>query len=279
VPFDADSKQIRAAYVALLKRYHPDQANAREALENAPQIQRIIAAYRTLKDPVSRTRYDATLRPVTRPSPPPRNPNPGLPFAWDFRRASARFKLEPQMIPYAFMLMVAALGLYLLVSRLIQEPRPGRAMLPLASSVREIAARTQLESAVRNAGTMSRAEASNFSSRCFAAARHGRDPVATDTCIAFDMAYVYWRDAVGGPLATDPYFQADAMDSRFRSALGPLNPAKVAARIRSVRAATLKAVMETPRPTDDFGFSFSERQAVTGTSSAKKGNQEAPSRE
>lgn len=285
---DADAIQIRAAYVALLKRYHPDQADAREALENAPKIQRIITAYRILKDPGSRSRYDATLRPTVRPtpdrptpdrpSPPPRNPNMSPSFAWEIRRGRMHLKLDADMIPYAFMLLVAALGIYLLVSRAIQEPRQTHRAPPGSASIQEVAARTELESAVRNAGMMSRAEASNYSSRCFAAAGHDRDPVATDTCIGFDMAYVYWRDAIGGPLVTDPYFQAEAMDSRFRKALSRMTPAKIAARVKSIRAATLRAIMQTPRPTDEFGFSLSERQAVTNTTGAKKGNSESPSR-
>jgi len=267
VSSDADAKQIRAAYVVLLKRHHPDQATDREMPENGPQIQRIIAAYRTLKDPRSRARYDAAL---PRAAPPALTPDPPSHIARDIRRATSHFKLDPESISYAVMLVVAAVGLHLLVSRVIQEPRPSGKVLPARSSLEEIAARTQLEAAVRNAGMMSRAEASNFSSRCFAAAGRGRDPVATDTCIGFDMAYVYWRDTIGGPLVIDPYFQPQAMDSRFRSALVRLNPAKAAARVQSVRAATLRAIMQTPRPTDEFGFSLSETRAGQTITPAKQ---------
>jgi curved DNA-binding protein CbpA len=272
---DADLSQIRAAYVSLLKRYHPDQADAREALENAPQIQRVITAYRVLKDSAARAQYDATFRPAVRPTFTPNSPPP---FARKIHRAGFRFKLDREAIAYTVMLVFAAVGLHLLVSRLIQEPRPARKALPGSSSMQEIAARTQLEAVVRNAGMMSRAEASNYSSRCFAAAQGGRDPVATDMCIGFDMAYVYWRDAVGGPLITDPYFQAEAMDSRFRNALNRLKPTGTAARVQSIRAATLRAIMQTPRPTDDFGFSLSERQAITHSAGAQKANEGALSR-
>jgi curved DNA-binding protein CbpA len=267
VSLDADATQIRAAYVSLLKRYHPDQASVHEGVDNAPKIERIIHAYRVLKDPASRNQYDATLRPAARPSsrpngtPPPfarAIPRTAPPFHWDLRRTAAQFKLDPEAISYAVMLVVAAIGLHLIVSRIIQEPRAAAKARPGVSSVREIAASTQLEAAVRNAGMMSRAEARTYSSRCFAASRLGRDAVATDTCMSFDMAYVYWRDTVGGPLADDPYFQPQAMESRFRSALGRLKPSRATARVQAVRAATLKAIMQTPRPTDDFGFALSE---------------------
>ena len=267
VSSDADATQIRAAYVVLLKRYHPDRANAPDVPENGPQIQRIITAYRTLKDPRSRARYDAAL---PRAAPPALSPAPPSSFAREIRRATSRFKLDPEAITYAVMLVVAALGLHLLVSRIIQEPRASSKRVPVRSSLQELAARTQLEGAVRNAGMMSRAEASNFSLRCFAAAQGGRDPVATDTCIGFDMAYVYWRDTIGGPLVTDPYFQPEAMDSRFRNALRRLKPAKVTAHVQAVRAATLRAIMQTPRPTDEFGFSLSETQAGRTITPAKQ---------
>jgi hypothetical protein len=268
VSSDADAAQIRAAYVVLLKRHHPDQAKAREMPENGPPIERIIAAYRTLKDPASRARYDAAL---PRAAPPPlATKNPSSAFVREFRRATSRWKLDPEAISYAVMLVIAAVGLHLVVSRLIQEPRASGKALPARSSLQEIDARTQLEAAVRNAGMMSRAEASNFSARCFAAAGRGRNPAATDTCIGFDMAYVYWRDTIGGPLASDPYFQPRAMDSRFRAALGRLNATKAATRVGSIRAATLRAILQTPRPTDEFGFSLAETRSSRPITPAKQ---------
>jgi hypothetical protein len=54
---DADSVEIRAAYLALMRRYHPDQNPSQMALEKA---QKVSAAYTVLSDPARRREYDAT---------------------------------------------------------------------------------------------------------------------------------------------------------------------------------------------------------------------------
>lgn len=54
----ASPETIRAAYVSLIKRYHPDTAGA-EALERSKEI---TSAYDVLKDPQLRAAYDAQLR-------------------------------------------------------------------------------------------------------------------------------------------------------------------------------------------------------------------------
>src|SRR5665213_1660126 len=54
----ASPETIRAAYVSLIKRYHPDVAGP-EGLERSKQI---TSAYDVLKDPQQRAAYDASLR-------------------------------------------------------------------------------------------------------------------------------------------------------------------------------------------------------------------------
>lgn len=255
---DADLSQIRAAYVRLLKRYHPDHATESEMAENGAEIQRIVGAYRTLKDPRTRAAYDATTRRIMSAKP---DPQPAPARTGTVLRARRRFKVDTDTISYAFMLFVGAVGLHLLVSRLVQLRRPNSTGPALTSSVREAAGRIQLEAAVRNAGMMSAPEARNYSSRCFAAARHTSNSVAADPCVSFDMAYVYWRDTMGGPLLIDPYFQPDAISSRANAAFSALKSIGAAARIQSIRAATLRTIMQTPSATDEFTLVSSGPQA------------------
>lgn len=256
VSTDADQLQIRAAYVSLLKRHHPDRAVANES-ENSAEIQLIVGAYRILKDPATRARYDATLRQLALHNPPfirrPARARPEQVPVWKFGRMKKHFSLDSETISYGVMFIVAAVGLHLLVSRVIYtgSPHSPRAVAS-APQVRELAAHLPLEAAVRNAGMMSGPEASNFSSRCFAAARRSRNPAAADPCVGFDMAYVYWRETMGGPLVTDPYFQPDVIGSRARDAFRNLSPVGATARVQSVRAATLRAIMQSPRATDEF---------------------------
>ncbi|WP_422011905.1 J domain-containing protein [Reyranella sp.] len=61
VPWTADAATVRAAYVALAKRYHPDVATGNPELA-ALNFRQIADAYQTLSDPDSRTRYDAKVR-------------------------------------------------------------------------------------------------------------------------------------------------------------------------------------------------------------------------
>ena len=63
VPRTADAATIRAAYVALAKRYHPDVATGNPELA-AFNFRQITDAYQTLSDPDARARYDARVQAV-----------------------------------------------------------------------------------------------------------------------------------------------------------------------------------------------------------------------
>lgn len=60
---DADAEVIERAYKALSMKYHPDRSPAERQAQATRKMQRINEAYRVLKDPVARRRYDATLPP------------------------------------------------------------------------------------------------------------------------------------------------------------------------------------------------------------------------
>jgi len=60
---DADAEVIERAYKALSMKHHPDRAAAEHRVESTRRMQRINEAYRVLKDPAARRRYDATLPP------------------------------------------------------------------------------------------------------------------------------------------------------------------------------------------------------------------------
>jgi curved DNA-binding protein CbpA len=257
---NADQSQIRAAYVSLLKRHHPDKASANEAQENAAEIQRIVGAYRALKDPRARAAYNARLR---RAAAPDFSMRPEPARAGKVRRAGKRFKLDTDTMSYVLMLVVAAIGLQLLVSRLLVLGIPHSTATVLAGTpaIGEVPVNPQLESVVRSAGMMSATGASDYSARCFAAARRSRKAIAADPCVGFDMAYVYWRETAGGPLVIDAYFQPEAMSARAREAFSGLNPIGAAARLQSVRAATLRTIMQTPRAADPIALAFSDAHA------------------
>lgn len=57
VASDADQELIRAAYLVLAKRYHPDSATA-ASLKNDEKFRSVTEAYENLRDPNRRRRYD-----------------------------------------------------------------------------------------------------------------------------------------------------------------------------------------------------------------------------
>ncbi len=60
---DAEPEVIERAYKALSLKYHPDVSSPDRRQTANQRMQLINEAYRTLKDPASRRRYDATLPP------------------------------------------------------------------------------------------------------------------------------------------------------------------------------------------------------------------------
>lgn len=66
LPLTADPAEIKAAYYALARRYHPDRFHVRSGTKLHSQLgsafARITQAYETLTDPKARATYDASLR-------------------------------------------------------------------------------------------------------------------------------------------------------------------------------------------------------------------------
>lgn len=102
---DASLEQIRRAYRALVRRYHPDHLgdqarNPRSKAEAEHHIRELNAAWQELRDPERRARYDRGLAPTQRtapysPFPAGTEPEPAAGFdEWyadaDRRRTEAR---------------------------------------------------------------------------------------------------------------------------------------------------------------------------------------------
>lgn len=58
VPHEADAATIRGAFRVLVRRYHPDAGEG----ASSDRFREILAAYRTLADPMRRQQYDRLLR-------------------------------------------------------------------------------------------------------------------------------------------------------------------------------------------------------------------------
>lgn len=86
VPEGASVQELRQAFRALSKLYHPD-TTALPAGQAAAAFQQLQQAYAVLSDPVLRQRYDERLHPAPEP-PPPSTPRPmaGAPRPASVRR-------------------------------------------------------------------------------------------------------------------------------------------------------------------------------------------------
>jgi curved DNA-binding protein CbpA len=62
VAVNAEEVVIRAAYRALMQRYHPDKAANSDQAKQNERISAIQQAYQVLSDPVKRAQYDQDLR-------------------------------------------------------------------------------------------------------------------------------------------------------------------------------------------------------------------------
>lgn len=250
----ASSEQIRAAYVALLKRYHPDSSQDESEHQNGAHVHRIVAAYNTLKDPRRRAVYDAELRQVAqrqvaqrkvaqrhavpRPTPyvPPRR-----------RRKKAPWTIDLNALTYLVAGIAAAIGLQLLVwgydryqRTHVGEPQSVRG---LVQRLNDVPTAVDLMPVAKQAGIMSGSDATRYSAQCFAQASRSANPTAADRCVAFDTAYLYWRETVAGAFVPEPYFQSEAIKSRNAGAYARLGPDAAMVRVASIRAATFQALL------------------------------------
>lgn len=139
VAADADPGEIRRAYVALARRFHPDAHGGRSPAERAHADRRmrdVNAAWSALSDPARRRAYDATTA-RTAPSPPRRPAGPGwrpLPDddAWmdDYSSWRAETDLLPPDPPgprrpiRLLPAVVLAVGGFLAVLGLVLDLRP-----------------------------------------------------------------------------------------------------------------------------------------------------------
>jgi hypothetical protein len=234
----ANSLQIRAAYVRLLKNSHPDSAPV-GAKGRSTEVDRLVTAYKILRDDRLRAAYDTQLyggfreEARWRSAPPVRK-----------RRRPHHNRVRAATALSLLVLVSAALALPMLNndsrnSNLDRYPRTqlaavGRDDVPTPAS---------LEPMARLAARLPAEDATAFSKSCFAKARTSDSPSAADPCIAFDTAFIYWQQGVAGTYLGEPYFQPQAEAARTENALERLDPDAAMVRAASIRASTFAALL------------------------------------
>jgi DnaJ domain len=216
----ASSEEIRAAYVALMKKHHPDAGGGGDvAAEHTVAL--INRCYAVLKDPIKRAEYDAKLAHKPRPAEP-------LP-----KGRAMTVVPEPRMSQRRWVVLLVAIGaagaalatqvgndwtadagssagtLFGWSSAAVDS---GAAMRPVQSS--------EVARALKLATRLSTDQALTVSRDCFEAARAQADAGSAQLCIIFDDAVLYWRQNASDYAALPLYYRDEVVRMRHLNALG-----------------------------------------------------------
>lgn len=249
----SDLASIRAAYLTLMRRYHPDSPQRTNAMNNQ-EIYRINQAYSVLRDRSKRAAYDSQLlrqRMQRVPLPPGRR----------FRIVVPRRQRVMRALPYLWaVLPVAFLSVAgdQLASWPATSSRHGAVAGTSSALYQESQASDRLaepvdlnllgvREAADLAGAESLPEARVSSFRCFAHARTIAAASAADLCIAFDIAFAYWHEGEFRGTLAEAYFLPQMLELRHRSALSSLPSEDARARVASIRSAVFTTLIESVR--------------------------------
>ena len=90
IPREASQREVSGAFRTLVRRYHPDTRDPSQAaaseLWTDVELRAVLAAYRILRDPTSRSAYDRDHPPLTTRPAVPRQPAPSASDHEDRRR-------------------------------------------------------------------------------------------------------------------------------------------------------------------------------------------------
>lgn len=238
---------IRAAYIDLMKRHHPNSPYRAANPLAADEVQTLNFAYAVLKDPAKRAAYDAEL--IDGGSgglPAPLRADRRMPLVLRKKRRRRGQSMVPiAAVAAAFL----AAGTWLGNSgRTAYPSSTGSFGAPAGPAASPFEVSPPHETAwirrqAKLAATMGSSEAAHFSARCFDEARQVGSSSAADECLVFDLAYAYWREGETNH-ALPAYFQPELMQLRQTRALGELDRDAALLRLDSLRAATFSSLLE-----------------------------------
>ncbi len=245
----ADTATIRAAYLKLIKRHHPDRCPSGAS---HVQITEINLAYSVLRDARKRADYDeALLRQWLRSQPPPtrRHPPVRTSVPWQRRNALA---LRTAVVALAILLVAIPSDLFVdkpaafsdaqthasvLPAEPVKAPEPPPASPPVLDP--------SIENIIEVALAVPLADAQPTSRRCFREIRGLRAASAADHCIAFDLATSFWQDGDFATAAQRTYFDRAAMRRRHYKVLAALEPAQARDRLQALDRFAISALVDS----------------------------------
>lgn len=250
----ASRSEIRAAYISLMKRHHPDiGVNSQSASSKVALFNR---CYAVLRDPVKRAEYDDSLARESAVVRARAEHHQEL-VATKVPRRTWRFPLP--------LLVVAAAIVLLCLGWEARSPNYeagsflGWGNTPVPRQPRQALRSTEVASRARIATMVSTDQAIVISERCFDAARVEKDLAAVRLCIIFDDAFLYWRQNANGYDSLPVYFATEPTRMRHLDALGEADEA-AENELAELRNVTFRALLAQLRGTANE----SEAAAATG---------------
>jgi hypothetical protein len=249
----ADTASIRAAYLRLIKRHHPDRGPSGAS---HVQITDINLAYSVLRDARKRAEYDEQLlRQWLRSQPPPLRRHPPMRMSLPRQRRNA-LMLRTALLAAAILLVAIPSDMFVdtspalsdgetqasvLVPERPKAPAPAPLTAPLAAPVLD----PGIENIIEVALAIPVDDAQATSLRCYEEIRGLRAASAADRCVAFDLATSFWQDGDFKTAAQHTYFDRAAMRRRHRKVLAALDPTHASDRLQALDRYAISALVDT----------------------------------
>jgi hypothetical protein len=245
----AETASIRAAYLKLIKRHHPDRGASGAS---HVQITDINLAYSVLRDTRKRAEYDEQLlRQWLRSQPPPLRRHPSARMSLPRQRRNS-LALHTAILAAAILLVAIPSDMFVDTSPALSDGETQASVLaPERPKAPEPAALTApvldpgIENIIEIALAVPVDNAHATSVRCFEEVRELHAATAADRCIAFDLATSFWQDDSFTTAAQRTYFDRAAMRRRHGKVLAALDPVHANDRLQALDRFAISALVDT----------------------------------
>lgn len=247
----SEPASIRAAYLSLMKRHHPDSRGAGESY--GADVYRINLAYSVLRDAGRRAHYDAELLRE-------RMWAAGIP-GHDRRVPVLIPQRRRRSVLREAILLVAGVMVFAVMSGDVADPGlrmdPGLSLREAFVSPAEAAPAIVrpggadvpeldpgIEDVVMIAAAVSLDDARSSSMRCFYEIHSDPALSSADRCIAFDLAFSYWHEGEFSGRPSEAYFQPSVTYRRHIRALDLVSRDEPTHRLDAIRAKTFSTLVD-----------------------------------
>lgn len=240
VPRTASAREIRTAYLQLVKKYHPDGRDASFLDPKRSPLPAINRCYGVLKDPLKRSAYDAQLGRLDRPPIPAvgrRHRKRRLRRLWSCTTLVTAVLMTAAMLPFVPQIEEWWESQSTLTFQGWRIAQPSQTALN-----RQMPDLPRMRQQVRLATAAPLSQAIRFSQDCLRQAQREDDPSDAQLCVIFDEAALYSRRLRTAGIEKFPYFNVDIVRMRQNAALASFG-LESETRLRLLRRQTFQIVV------------------------------------